>query len=294
MKKILIFAGIALLFAACSNENETIVDNNALAPVRVQVTGYSVSQEDFPSTRAAENLVSYSGINAITLAFYKSDGSQAYKHEQLKDDNTTYTTFGNFALSLPMGNYTMVALAYKTKEGCPLVLTSPTAAAFTGDHGYETFAMTQAVNITNTSAVDLSATLNRIVSRLTVYSSDGRTANVTNVRMTFSAGGWSFNPTTGLATVNTGLANTVSISAATGETSTSSTNFFLLTDEQTMNVTIETLDADGNTLFNKTIENVPFKRNRVTALTGKMYTSDALSGSFKVETSWLDDENVAF
>lgn len=293
MKKNLILAGIALLFAACSNDTETGGDSR-VAPVRVQVSGYSVSQGDFPETRGVETAVDYTSINAITLAFYKSDGTQAYKHEQLRDDNTTYTTFGSFELSLPMGSYTMVALAYKTKEGSPLVLTSPTAAAFTGEHGYETFAYTQAVNITNTSTVDLSATLSRIISRLTVCSSDGRTANISNVRMTLSAGGWSFNPTTGLATVNTGCTNTTSIAAATGESTISSTNVFLLTDEQTMNVTIETLDAEGNTLFTKTVTDVPFKRNRVTILTGKMYTNDDMSGTFNIETAWLTDTNMDF
>lgn len=293
MKKNLILAGIALLFAACSNDTETGGDSR-VAPVRVQVSGYSVSQGDFPETRGVESAVDYTSINAITLAFYKSDGTQAYKHEQLRDDNTTYTTFGSFELSLPMGSYTMVALAYKTKEGSPLVLTSPTAAAFTGEHGYETFAYTQAVNITNTSTVDLSATLSRIISRLTVCSSDGRTANISNVRMTLSAGGWSFNPTTGLATVNTGCTNTVSIAAATGESTISSTNVFLLTDEQTMNVTIETLDSEGNTLFTKTVTDVPFKRNRVTILTGKMYTNDDMSGTFNIETAWLPDTNMDF
>lgn len=293
MKKNLILAGIALLFAACSNDTETGGDSR-VAPVRVQVSGYSVSQGDFPETRGVESAVDYTSINAITLAFYKSDGTQAYKHEQLRDDNTTYTTFGSFELSLPMGSYTMVALAYKTKAGSPLVLTSPIAAAFTGEHGYETFAYTQAVNITNTSTVDLSATLSRIISRLTVCSSDGRTANISNVRMTLSAGGWSFNPTTGLATVNTGCTNTVSIAAATGESTISSTNVFLLTDEQTMNVTIETLDSEGNTLFTKTVTDVPFKRNRVTILTGKMYTNDDMSGTFNIETAWLPDTNMDF
>ena len=107
--------------------------------------------------------------------------------------------------------------------------------------------------------------------------------------MTFSAGGKDFNPTTGLAIINIGFANMVGNSAVVGATSTSSSVLFLATDEQNIDVTIETLDADGNTLFSKTIENVPFKRNRKTKLTGAMYTNEALSATFKVETAWLSD-----
>jgi hypothetical protein len=142
--------------------------------------------------------------------------------------------------------------------------------------------------------VDISATLNRIVSMLTVISTDGKTADVSNVRMTFSAGGKDFNPTTGFAIANTGFANTVGNSAAVGATSTSSTMFFLNSDEQNIDVTIETLDAGGNTLFSKTVTNVPFKCNRVTKLTGAMYTNEALSGTFQVETAWLDEYNANF
>ena len=290
MKKYLIYAGIALLFAACSNENETLVDNiDELVPVRVHVTGFSVSQEEFSGTRAADNLVNYSGINAVTLAFYKGDGTETYKTTQAKDD----ADFGEFSLSLPMGSYTMVAVAYYTNEYSVLTLTSPTEATY-NVRAKETFAYTQPVTISNTNAVDISATLNRIVSMLTVKSSDGKTADVTNVRMTFSAGGKDFNPTTGLALTNTGFANTVSNSASVGSTSTSSTVLFLNSDEQDIDVTIETLDADGNTLFSKTIENVPFKRNRKTILTGAMYSNEALSGTFQVETVWLADENGSF
>ena len=42
----------------------------------------------------------------------------------------------------------------------------------------------------------------------------------------------------------------------------------------------------------KTSEDVPFKRNRKTILTGPMYTNEALSGAFQVETAWIDAHNA--
>lgn len=295
MYKKLIIAGITLLFAACSKNDIDVNNNDVLVPVRVHVDGFSVTQEDFSGTRtrAIQDIADVSGVNAVTLAFY-SGSTEVEKVTQLKSDATTYTTFGDFECSLPMGRYTMAVVAYTTKDGSPFVLTSPTEAAFTGDHVYETFTYTQAVNISNTVAVDISATLSRIVSMLTVKSSDGKTANVSNVRMTFFAGGKNFSPTTGLAINNTGFANTVGNSASIGATSTSSTCLFLATDEQDIDVTIETLDADGAVLFSKTVENVPFKRNRKTILIGAMYTNEALSGTFQVETAWLTDQNGSF
>lgn len=289
MKRNKIFAGLVLLLAACSSDDVVVNDNNEMAPVRVHLSGFTVSQEDFSPTRAAQDMADYSGVNAVTLAFYNGT-TEVYKTTQAKGD----ANFGEYNLSLPMGSYTMVAVAYTTKEGSLFTLTSPTQAAYTGDHVYETFTYTQTVSISNTEAVDISATLNRIVSMLTVISTDGKTADVSNVRMTFSAGGKDFNPTTGLALTNTGFANTVGNSAAVGATSTSSTCLFLTSDEQTMNVTIETLDADGNTLFSKTVTNVPLKRNRKTKLTGAMYTNTGTTGSFLVETAWLTEQTGTF
>ena len=194
------FAAFMLLAASCSNDESLDSSVNpsseqALAPVTVHVSGFSVSQEEFSGsiTRAAQDVADYSGVTSIVLAFYASNGTEAYKSTQAKGD----ANFGEFTLSLPMGSYTMVAVAYYHSDASPLSLTSPIAAAFTGTRAYETFATTQAVNITNTNAVNISATLDRVVTQLKVVSTDGKTADVSNVRMTFSAGGKDFNPTTG-------------------------------------------------------------------------------------------------
>ena len=287
-------AGMLLLFAACSNESVNEVINDTLVPVRVHVSGFTISQEDFQTPRrAAQDVADYSGVKVVTLAFY-SGSTEVYKHEQVRGALEEGETLGEFECSLPMGSYTMVVIARGQGDGDVFTLTSPTEAAYTGDHSRETFAYTQEVNITNTSAVDISATLNRIIAKLQVYSTDNKTSNANSVRMTFAAGGKSFNPTSGLATSNTGFANTVPISAAVGSTSNSISYLFLKSDEQDINVTIDVLDSDGAVLFSKTVENVPFKRNRVTKLTGSLYTNDAVSGAFQLETAWLEDENVAF
>lgn len=298
MFKKLFLAGIVLLAASCSTESESTLSNeNAMAPVKVHVSNFSMSVDDFQGGGAqtrATAVADYSNIKAVTLAFYTSDGTEQYKATQLKDDASTYTTFGSFSLSLPMGSYTMVVLAYDLKEGDVFALTNKTQAGYTAGSVHDTFAATQAVTISNTSAVDISATLDRVVSRLGVVSSDVRTANAASVRLTLSGGAKLFNPTTGLATTNTGFSNTATISAAVGSTTGTQAYMYLATDEQTMNVTIETLDADGNVLFSSVVNNVPFKRNRYTKLTGSMYSNPGVSGSFQVNTGWLDEYDMSF
>ena len=285
-------AAMMLLAAtSCSNESGETVGNaqteETVVPVKVHVGDFRAQ------TRTEQDVADYSGVKAVTLAFYRGS-SEVLKITQLRTDASTYSTFGEFECALPMGSYTMVVLAYGKDADDELVLTSPTEAEYIGAHARETFAATQTVNINNAAAVNISATLDRIVSKLSVYSSDGRADQATSIRMSFSAGGKAFSPTTGLAISNTGFANTLGISTAVGQTTGSSTYLFLASDEQKIDVTIETLDSDGKTLISKTIKNVPFKRNRLTKLTGSMYSNDALSGTFKVNTDWLPDYSASF
>lgn len=294
MKKIVLKAFFCLLAVSCSNESEERVINQqtlAQAPVSVRVDGFAVSQENFPGATRATAVGSYDGVKVLTLAFYKSDGTEQYKATHTKGSMPEGKTFGEFSTTLPIGSYTMVVLGYRLYDDDELTLTSPTEAEYTVGAPRETFAATQVVNVASTTALNLTATLDRIVSQLQVISTDGRTANVNKVRMTFSAGGKRFSPTSGLATVNTGSVSTVGNSATVGTSSTSKGYVFLATDEQTMDVTIETLDAEGNTIFSTLVSNVPFKRNRITRLTGAMYdvSASATAGGFQVNTAWLDD-----
>ena len=286
MKKVTLFLAVILLVTGCAKKE-------ALVPVRVHINEFSISQEEIPS-KTASDVADYSGVKAITLAFYTADGDEQYKVTQMRADATTYTTFGEFNLSLPMGSYTMVVLGYGLNDGEPAItLTSPTSATFGDNPARETFVATQAVNITNTDAVSLSATLNRIVSKLKIHSTDGCTENAVSVRTTFSAGGKAFNPTTGMATSNTGFINVLPIQSTVGNSTNSISYLFLASDEQSMTVTIDVLDADGNSISHKVVENVPFKRNRMTVLTGSLYSAGS-TGSFQVDTDWLPDAEVTF
>ena len=299
MKNSILIAGMILLAASCSNDEcgNFVENNGGYTPVTVSVSGFSVEQGDFPGTGGmtrATAVGDYTGVKFLTLAFYASNGTEVYKHTQEKGNLEQGETFGEFSTPLPIGSYTMVVLGYVLYDDDALTLTSPTQAEWTVNAPRETFAATQEVNVTNTTALNLSATLDRIVAQLKVISTDKRTANVEKVRMTFAAGGKQFSPTTGLATVNTGSVSTVSAGVAVGGRSGSIGYVFLATDEQTMDVTIETLDAQGNTIFSKTVENVPFQRNRQTKLTGAIYSASAAAGSFEVNTDWLADYSDTF
>lgn len=230
----------------------------------------------------------------MTLAFYDVEGTEIYKTTQIKSVPSTFTTFGTFTANLPVGTYTMVALGYAYNDGDVFTLTSPTEAAFTSERPREMFCGTQSVTVTNTNPLDLNVTLNRIVSGLTIQSTDNRPAGIAKIRTTYAKGGKSFNPTTGLALTDNGFTQTNNPSAAIGSTIMVTSFPFLYTDEETMNITIEVLDNGDNVLFTHTVSNVSFKRNRKTILQGNVFTTDPSGASFLLETSWLSDNIVPF
>ena len=131
-------AAMVLLAASCSNESvENLVENNAnqpTAPVRVSVNDFSMSMSEVVGargfTRSEVDPATYNGVGAMTLAFYNSEGTEVYKSTQIKNDGSTFTTFGSFSANLPIGTYTMVALGYTFVEGDGFRLTSSTEAAF--------------------------------------------------------------------------------------------------------------------------------------------------------------------
>lgn len=141
--------------------------------------------------------------------------------------------------------------------------------------------------------MSLSAALNRVVAEVKIVSTDNKSADASTVRTTFSGGSMAFNPTTGLATADTGVSNTVGATLPAGKPTTSYNDVFLTSDEEAMDLTIEVLDAEGGVISQRTVSNVPLKRNRITTLRGALYTSGA-TAAFQLETSWLPGTEIPF
>ena len=280
--------------ASCSSDESvnTLDSADDFAPVTVSVDGFSVEQGDIPLTRATTALKDYEFAKFVTLAFYRSDGSEAYKHTQVIDDENTYTTFGEFSCNLPIGNYTMVVLCNDGTNG--ITLSSPTSATYGENKVMETFATTQTVNITSNNAVNLSATLNRIISVVAVRSTDNRPNDVTQIRITYSGGDKSFNPTTGLAANNDGFECVLGFSKPAGSQTNIGSYLFLATDEQNVDVLVEMLNSNGDVLYSRSAQNVPLKRNRITTLTGTLFNNTSVSSSFQVNEDWDTGYNMNF
>lgn len=283
-KKLLSAALVALMAASCSKTS------TPTAPVTVNVENFRITIDTFSDTKSAVDPASYTYVSALDLAFYNGD-TQVFKATQIKGDNT-YTTFGQFSCSLPIGTYTLVAIGRANFEGDEFSLTSPTSASYSSERPRETFCYTQTVTITNTSPLNLSITLNRIVSAFKIVSTDNRPAEITKVRTTYHKGSKSFSPTSGLGLDDEGFSQINNPSTAVGAPIGVTSYVFLTSDEETMDVTIEALNNNNVVLYSKTLQNVTFKRNRMTRGQGTVFSTTSSAG-FQLETDWLADNNIA-
>lgn len=150
------------------------------------------------------------------------------------------------------------------------------------------------IELTSSQPFDLQLELDRISSNLRIISTDGRPQNITKIRTIYSAGSKSFNPTTGLATNNNGFSITNTPSTAVDAPINVLSHPFLIQDEQAITITLQTLDAQGAVVSTHTIQDVPFKRNRRTILTGPLFSSQVTTSTFQLETAWLPDATLTF
>lgn len=264
-------------------------------PVHIRVNDFSVSLGDIPDpqTRAVQDPTSYKALKYLTLAFYDAEGSSIYNATQVKAAPSTFSTFGEFACNLPAGTFTMVVIGRDWSEGDEFSLTSSSVAAYTSERVRETFCASQSVTVTNSTSLDLSVTLSRIVAQLNILSTDTRPEGISKIRTTYAAGSRSFNPTTGLAIGNAGFSLTNTPSTAVGQAINVLNFAFLSTDEQTMDITLEVLGQHDEVLITKVIRNVPLKRNRKTILSGPVFSPSTSAASFSLETDW-DETTVTF
>ena len=295
-------SAILLLSVSCANQytepadSTEPADQEPSALVNISVSEFTSGFDDDPleAPTRASSVADYADLKLLTLVFYEGT-TPIYECTQNRDDVSTYDTFGNFSCTLPLGDYQLVVVGRTYSTGDTFTLTSATEAAYTSEKVRDTFCAHQPVTVYSTAPQNLNITLSRISSMLRVVSTDNRTTEATQIRTTFGAGGKGFNPTTGLATTNTGFTVINHLTSAVGNPIAIYSYLYLSSDTQTMDITLEVLDDNNQVLYTKVVPNVTLQRNRRTKLTGPLFNPSSLaSTTIQIESSWLPESTVNF
>ena len=281
MKKLLFAA--ALLMAACSqqpaSENEKMVD------VTFDVSG------DFSLTTApiATRALDADGKSMTDVWVLDYVGSEL---KQQVHQDATDADFGSPTLSLQVGAHTLYFVASRGTDAA--LNTDARTLSFSKVN--DTFWAVKALNVSATTTGTQAVSLDRIATKLRITFTDAIPAGAATFNVTPSQWYYGFNYTTGEPTTATAQQPiTVNIpSSYIGLMGQSVSMFgFSGSDDFTTDVAIDCQDTDSHVLGATTVPSVQIKRNRISALTGSLFSKTATIG-FSLNTEWLDDYEMTF
>ena len=281
MKKLLFVA--ALLMAACSqqpaSENEKMVD------VTFDVSGdFSLTTTPI-ATRALD--ADGKSMTDVWVLDYVGGELKQQVHQAATDAD-----FGSPTLRMSVGAHTLYFVA---SRGTDAVLDTD-ARTLSFAKVNDTFWAAKALNVSATTTGTQAVALDRIATKLRITFSDAIPTGAATFNITPAQWHYGFNYTTGEPTTATAQQPiTVNIpSSYIGLMGQSVSLFgFSGSDDFTTDVAIDCQDADSHVLGAATVPSVQIKRNRISALTGSLFSKTATIG-FSLNTAWLDDYEMTF
>lgn len=276
MKKYLLFIFTALQVAGCEKQAEDIADVG-FSDVRFHMTaeGWSVS------TRALQS----DGHDMTDLwLFDYLDGELVATVHKVTDD----VDFDEPTLHMRHGRHQIYIVASRGKTP------SVSGTEITWQTPSDTFWKSIALDVSLTSSPDVSVALDRVATKLSVKVTDEIPADASVLVMKPSTWFYGIDYQTGEAIGESDAERRVSLPASLiGTTGQLTAGFYGLSDsgEWATDIRVAVLDADGNTLGEVSLSDVPFIRNRVTEASGGLFSSST-GFHITLNDEWLDTYTI--
>lgn len=274
MKKYLFFALTALLVCGCG---KSLIEENE-SPTAKKIT-FRVDG-DFTSPTFTRAALSANGSDMTDLWVFDFIDEECVQSIHLTPEDED---FGAPTLTMAQGSHT-VCFVVSRGDGATV---DESARTIEWSKVSDTFWADLDLTITQSSPGNVAVTLNRVATRLRLTIEDAVPTGVTSVDITPTKWYYGLNYWTGDAAVQkTNITRTISVpSSYVGTTGLSLSIFGLSnTTEWTTDVALQAKDGDGATVSSVSIANAPFKANRTTQYSGRLFGND---GAFTLS---LNDE----
>ena len=192
--------------------------------------------------------------------------------------------FGNVRLEISPGTYDIVVLAHNGLGNASI--SSPEQIKFKDNKVTDTFYYYGTVNITGAASYDIALT--RAVAKCRISIKDHFPSAVALMRFKYTGGSSTFNAVTGYGCVNSRQTEERSI-LAPDENGTTSFDLFTFphNNDDLLNITVMALNANGDILYSRVIDDVLVNINRQTTCDGNLFGTDGNAsedGDFIVTT----------
>lgn len=293
-------AALGMTIVSCSSDNESFVEDAQTGKAHVRLVcgmGMSVS----PMSRATLSANGKALTDLYILDYDKATG----KLLQVLHQTSIAADFAEPDLTLDYGEHVLKVVATRSQEPTlwdaqkmtwtvePNILTPVTATQpvmLTSTKTSDTFGAEKEVSVGIGTAATVSITLDRLVAKLVVKSTDVFPDDCTTITLDFQEHRTlSWTTMDVIEAVNN--QRVVDVSSLRGTTGTV-LSFFMLTpkDGYTTDVTLTTNRTEGTPYSTITVPSVPLERNKVTTITGSIYGHEQ-GFQVSVNDAWSETTN---
>jgi len=277
MKKTMILLA-SLMLLACSSHDDEFVNENESKDVAFILRG-DFSFDITPFTRSLE-ADGYAMTDVWVLDYVDGELKQQV-HQTSSDAN-----FGSPSISL---GYGLHHLYFVTSRGTSPVLDTD-ASTLSFSRVSDTFWKDYELTVTSSTFSTISVELDRIVTKLRITITDAVPDDAATFNITPHTWYYGFNYKTGAPiAATTDATSTINIpSSSLGQQNVVMSMFsFSPASDWHTNVTLDSKTSASVVIGNASVANVPFARNRITNVTGDLYSRVSTTG-MTLNTDWLD------
>jgi len=210
--------------------------------------------------------------------------------QQLHQTDNTADDFGKPVLQLAYGSHHVYFIA--TRSTGAVLDTGTHTITFT--KVYDTFWKDYEVEVKNTSNGNRAVTLNRVITKLRLkftdaISADAATFNITPSKWYY---GWDY-----VAGVPTDARTSQEVSITIPDTEKGKTDVmvnifgFSTAEQWATGIAFNSKRTDSSVIRQATIEHVPFKANRITEYSGRLFTTDDEQVTLSLNSDWNETYN---
>lgn len=271
-----LFLFVMLLVCGC--EKPLIEGNNELAEqttgnVTLHVSGFESYSDEFGTREIKDIAQVCSRLNFIVY----QNGEKVKAVNQKEGDDT----FGEVTLNMESGTYQVLILAHSS-DGNPSQ-SHPEKVQFTNSIGYtDTFYYYGDMEVTAEGAT-LSVMLKRAVAAFRLVTTDAKPADVASIRFRYTGGSGALDAITGYGCVNSIQTATYNVADCSGSL-TLEAYTFLHKEEGQLEIQVSAYNSQGATLYERTFQNVPMKRNTITEYSGTLFYGEPVNPDDPADT----------
>lgn len=239
--------------------NEFGKNDNGKVKVTFNIAGVEqIPFENTTATRAGEKLFS-----RFTVALFNGD-TKVKNVNQTADDSQ----FGKVSIEIEPGTYQLVAIAHNGLGSC--TVSSPDKITFANNKMTDTFYYYGTVEIKESGSNPL--VLKRAVSMFRLITTDPIPENVAQMKFYYTGGSSTFNAISGFGCVNSKQTEILTVTNPSADTHTFEIYSFPHNTTGNLTIKVTAMDIAGNTITEKTYENVPIQQNVITQYTTQFFT----------------------